>query len=131
MYQNGTFRRISELFQSHNILILALSATLTTACSASLTDPAPAESNRQQAQTRMGNDVTDSGLPISKRFRSLDDYLAHLEQTQGPVDGPWYKEVSPGIYELQTGGNLHLDVPSNEKRTFTRKELEKKFGFSN
>ena len=80
----------------------------------------------------MGNTVNDANLPVNKRFRSLDEYLAYLEQTQGPVDGPWYKEVSPGMYQLQTGGNLHLDVPADakEKRLFTRQELEKKFGFS-
>jgi hypothetical protein len=77
----------------------------------------------------MGNPVTDTSLPINQRFRTLDEYLAHLEQTQGPVDGPWYKEVSPGMYQLQTG-NLHLDTPSGEKKLFTRKELEEKFGFS-
>jgi hypothetical protein len=77
----------------------------------------------------MGNSVNDTGTPLHKRFATLDAYLAHLEQTQGPVDGPWYKEVSPGVYELQTG-NLHLDVPGGEKRRFTREELERKFGFS-
>ena len=77
----------------------------------------------------MGNSVTDTDIPISKRFPNLDEYLAFLERTQGPVDGPWYKEVSPGVYQLQTG-NLHLDVPGGEKRTFTRQELEKKFGFT-
>lgn len=74
--------------------------------------------------------VSDNQLPINQRFRTLDDYLTWLQQTAGPVDRPWYKQVGPGIYELQTAGNLHLDVPSNEKRTFTREELEKKFGFS-
>lgn len=102
---------------------------LASACSASLRDPAPSDNDRGQASQRMGNSVTDTNSPISKRFRNLDDYLAYLEQTQGPVDGPWYKEVSPGMYELQTG-NLHLDVPGDEKRLFTRKELEQKFGFS-
>ncbi len=73
--------------------------------------------------------MTDTGIPINKRFRSLEDYLKHLELTQGPVDGPWYKEVSPGLYQLQTAGNLKLDVPTNEKRSFTRQELAEKFGF--
>jgi len=77
----------------------------------------------------MGNSVTDTRLPINQRFPTLDDYLVFLERTQGPVDGPWYKEVSPGMYQLQTG-NLHLDVPGEEKRIYTRQELEKKFGFS-
>lgn len=78
----------------------------------------------------MGNSVTDTDIPISKRFRTLDDYLANLERLQAPVGGPWYKEISPGIYELQTSANLRLDVPSNENRVFTREELEKRFGFS-
>jgi len=104
---------------------------LAPACSASLRDAAPSDTDRQQASDQMGNSVTDTNIPINKRFRTLDDYLAYLEQTQGPVGGPWYKEVSPGSYQLQTG-NLHLDVPAgaDEKRVFTRQELERKFGFS-
>jgi hypothetical protein len=78
----------------------------------------------------MGKSVTDTNLPINKRFRTLDDYLAYLERTQGPVDGPWYKEVSPGMYQLQTAANLHLDVPTKEQQKFTREDLERKFGFS-
>jgi hypothetical protein len=79
----------------------------------------------------MGNAVSDENIPVSKRFGSLDEYLAHLELTQGPVDGPWYKKISENLYELQTG-NLKLDGPAgaDEKRLFTRQELEKKFGFS-
>jgi hypothetical protein len=79
----------------------------------------------------MGNAVSDTNIPISKRFGTLDDYLAHLELTQGPVDGPWYKKISENMYELQTG-NLKLDgaAGADEKRSFTREELEKKFGFS-
>jgi len=74
--------------------------------------------------------VTDPSAPISERFATLDDYLAYLERTQAPVDGPWYREVKPGIYELQTGGNLHLDGASPSRQTFTREELKRKFGFS-
>ena len=76
-----------------------------------------------------GKNVTNEQTPVSRQFRNLDEYLAHLERTQGPVDGPWYKQVRPGIYELRTG-NLHLDTPGGEKRTFTREELEREFGFS-
>jgi hypothetical protein len=104
-------------------------ALLASSCSASLRDPAPSDTDRQQASNRMGNSVTDTDAPISKRFGTLDEYLAFLERTQGPVDGPWYKEIRPGMYELQTG-NLKLDTPGEEKRIFTRDELEKKFGFA-
>ena len=73
--------------------------------------------------------MTGNQGPISARFRNLDEYLLWLEQYEAPADGGWYKEIRPGVYELQTGGNLHLDVPATEKRVFTRDELEKKFGF--
>lgn len=130
MYQIGTFRRIFELFQVPRLIALTLAGgLLAPACSASLRDPAPSDTDRQQASDRVGNSVTNANIPINQRFRTLDEYLGYLEQTQGPVDGPWYKEISPGKYELQTG-NLHLDVPSGEKRIFTREELAKKFGFS-
>ena len=68
---------------------------------------------------------------VSERFRTLDEYLQHLELTQGTVDGPWYKQVGPETYELQSG-NLKLDGPAgaDTKQIFTRKELERKFGFS-
>ena len=70
----------------------------------------------------MSNDQT----PINQRFRTLDDYLAYLE-LQSHVDGKWYKEIRPGVYELQTG-NLRLDNDT-QQRIFTREELERKFGF--
>lgn len=85
--------------------------------------------DKQSVSKKPVNAVTNEQTPINQRFRSLDDYLAWLEQNQGPVDGSWYKQVSPGIYELQTG-NLRLDDPSSEKQTFTREELARKFGFS-
>ena len=73
--------------------------------------------------------MTSQDQPIHQRFASLDAYLLDLERTQGPIDRPWYKEVSPGVYHLQTG-NLRLDTPGEDKRIFTRRELELKFGFS-
>ena len=113
-----------------------LAMLLLGACEASQKNVGEAKAGQQSATTtdrlatsNAGNDVTNEQVPINQRFRSLDDYLAHLERTQGPVDGPWYKEVRPGIYELQTG-NLHLDGPGGEKRSFTREELKRKFGFS-
>jgi hypothetical protein len=73
--------------------------------------------------------VTNAQLPINQRFRSLDDYLAFLEKTQAPIDKPWYREIRPGEYELQSGNFRSLGSPA-PKRVFTREELEKKFGFS-
>jgi hypothetical protein len=113
-------------------LLLALSGgLLTAACGASLRDPAPSDSNGQLPSKRVGNEVSETSRPVTERFRTLDEYLDHLELTQGPVDGPWYKKIGPDLYELQTG-NLKLDAPqgADQKRLFTRQELEKKFGFS-
>lgn len=72
--------------------------------------------------------MTKPTQPLNRRFRSLDEYLAFLER-QSHMDGKWYKEIRPGVYELQTG-NLHLDNDT-QQRIFTREELERKFGFSN
>jgi len=86
-------------------------------------------STSSRIDNNSGTSVTNDQVPINQRFRSLDEYLAHLEKMEKPVGGPWYAEVSPGVFQLQTG-NLHLDVPNNEQRTFTREELERKFGFA-
>jgi hypothetical protein len=129
-YPIVTFRRSFYLKQAHKLVASALVAGfVASACGASPGHSASSGSASRQASARIGNPVTDTSLPIHQRFSNLDEYLAHLERTQGPVDGPWYKQVSPGMYELQTG-NLHLDVPGGEKKLFTREELEKKFGFS-
>ena len=69
-------------------------------------------------------------LPINQRFRNLDEYLAYLRKHQAPVDGPWYKEIRPGVFELQTGNLRILGEDGREKKTFTREELERKFGFT-
>jgi hypothetical protein len=66
--------------------------------------------------------------PINERFPSLEAYLAYLEK-RAPMDGPWYRQVGPGLYELQTG-NLRLSDGPRAKRTFTREDLERRFGFA-
>jgi hypothetical protein len=71
-----------------------------------------------------------TGRTINERFRTLDDYLSYLERTQGPVDGPWYRLIKPGVYELQTGNLRVLGNAAEPKRIFTREELEREFGFS-
>lgn len=116
--------------QNMSILIVILSLTVS-ACSASLNEIAPSDTNNQLSSEPMGNAVSNTDPTISQRFRTLDEYLNHLELTQGPVDGPWYKQIGPDLYELQTG-NLKLDVPAGAdlKKVFTRRELERKFGFS-
>ena len=74
--------------------------------------------------------MSETEQNIARRFETLDAYLAYLEQHEAPVDGAWYKQVGPDLYELQTGNLRILGDDGTEKRTFTRAELEKKFGFS-
>ena len=108
-------------------------ALLATACGAS---PAPLEHSnaaRHNGVATTGNSVEHDNQSISQQFRTLDEYLAFLERTQGPVDGPFYREVSPGVYELQTGnlrvlGNDGDETPA--KHRYTREQLEKQFGFA-
>lgn len=74
--------------------------------------------------------MTNEQLPINQRFKTLDDYLAWLQQYAGPTDRAWYKEIRPGVYELQTGNFMPLEgTPGAQKRIFTREELERQFGF--
>jgi hypothetical protein len=116
LYQTCTFGNFDMAFRRLRTAFCFVGAmVMATACGAA---PTPA-----------GDKVTDAQLPINQRFHSLDDYLAFLEKTQAPIDKPWYRQVRPGVYELQTGNfrPLGAEVP---KRTFTREELERKFGFS-
>ena len=67
-----------------------------------------------------------ANLPFShgQRFRTLDDYLAHLKCFAAPIDQPWWREVRPGVYE-------HVKrMPGAPRETATRAELMKRFGFS-
>lgn len=67
-----------------------------------------------------------SGLPFShgRSFRTLDEYLEHLERYAAPVDQPWWREIRPGVYE-------HVRrMPGAARETATRAELEQRFGFS-
>ena len=73
--------------------------------------------------------VSDRQLPVNQRFHNLDEYLGWLRLTQAPVDGAWYKQIRPGVYELQTGNRRILGSDGEAKQTFTREELERKFGF--
>ena len=67
-----------------------------------------------------------AGLPFAhgKTFRTLDEYLEHLERYAGPIDQPWWREIRPGVYE-------HVKrMRGAPRETATRAELMKRFGFS-
>lgn len=65
-------------------------------------------------------------LPFAQghSFATLDEYLA-FRRKRGATDVPWYREVSPGVYELESRRG-----PGAPVRTYTRDELMKRFGFS-
>jgi len=88
---------------------LLLAAALLAACAPQ--DPAPM-------------DAPKADLPFAqgRTFATLDEYLAYLEQ-EGARDIPWWREVEPGVYELQ--GRM---LPEHRQR-LTRKQLAEKFGF--
>ena len=66
-----------------------------------------------------------ANLPYERgqTFRTLDDYLAHLEQ-QGAIDLPWWRRVGPDIYERVT--SMRGRAPERA----TRAELMRRFGFT-
>ena len=85
---------------------------------------APSQDNVSRAEERVNRDPVP-GLPFAqgRAFASLDDYLAFLRE-RGKHDVPWYREIGPGLYEL-----VSRRGPGATPRTYTRAELERKFGF--
>ena len=80
-----------------------------------------AASDRAKAATEEGV----AKLPYAQGhvFATLDDYLAHLKR-QSAIDLPWWREISPGVYE-------HVRrMPEGTRETATRAELLERFGFS-
>jgi len=59
-----------------------------------------------------------------RNFTTLDEYLAYLEQYNGPIDLPWWREVSPGVYEKV------VRMPEAKREVATRAQLEQRWGFA-
>lgn len=66
-----------------------------------------------------------ANLPYARgqTFRTLDDYLAHLER-QGAIDLPWWRQIGPGLYERVAR------MPGRPPERATRAELMRRFGFT-
>jgi hypothetical protein len=66
-----------------------------------------------------------ANLPYArgKTFRTLDEYLTHLE-AQGAIDLPWWREIRPGVYERVT------TMRPAQPEVATREELMRRFGFT-
>ena len=90
--------------------------------------PEQQSGNGSGAAPTEGATGTEEGvarLPFAqgRRFATLDSYLAHLK-TQSAIDLPWWREISPGVYE-------HVrHMPGAARETATREELMKRFGFA-
>lgn len=67
-------------------------------------------------------------LPYARgrSFGTLDEYLAYLEQYNGPVDLPWWRQIEPGVYRQE----LRIRASDIEPEVATRAELARRFGFS-
>ena len=88
-----------------------------------LSGPASAEKKETTAvQTAPGEGIANLPYARGKTFRTLDEYLAHLE-AQGAVDLPWWREIRPGVYERVTS------MPESRPEVATRAELMRRFGF--
>ena len=84
--------------------------------------PRPGETLVEESPDGVG--VANLPWARGQRFRTLDDYLAHLERN-GAMDLPWWRQVEPGIYEL-----VGMRVPGQSPERATRAELMRRFGFT-
>ena len=69
------------------------------------------------------NGVANLPYARGRIFDSLDAYLAYLER-QGAIDLPWWRQVSPGIYERVRR------MPGARPERATRAELMRRYGFT-
>ena len=81
------------------------------------------EKDTRAVQTSAAEGVANLPYARGKTFRTLDEYLAHLE-TLGAIDLPWWREVRPGVYEHVTS------MPGAQPEQATRDELMRRFGFA-
>ena len=88
--------------------------------------PVTEESLDGEAQAPVPSGEGVANLPFShgNSFRTLDEYLDHLERYAKPIDQPWWREIRPGVYE-------HVKrMPGATRETATREQLEERFGFT-
>ena len=74
-------------------------------------------------ESQNGGGVANLPYARGRSFRSLDEYLAHLER-QGAIDLPWWRPIGPGVYERVTR------MPGRPPERATRAELMRRFGFT-
>jgi hypothetical protein len=109
------------------IAIASITAVIFVASQARAVEAAPNLSQAQQGamsvQADPGEGVANLPYARGRRFKTLDEYLAHLEEL-GAVDLPWWREISPGVYEHV------IRMPNAKRETATREELMRRWGFT-
>lgn len=109
------------------LLLCASPAAAAEACSKapeSAVSSAEEPSGATEPSAEEGRPVSNLPYARGRTFRTLDEYLAHLEQ-QGAIDLPWWREVAPGVYERVTSMR-----PRGEPERATRAELMERYGFT-
>ena len=89
-------------------------------------DAAMRQAHGPEGESSLQQDDTPPQRPWARGhdFATLDAYLAYLEQYNGPIDLPWWREVSPGVYEKM------VRMPEGKREIATRAELERRWGFT-
>lgn len=122
------------MFDLATFIMVALAGFAVTACAGE----ADGDRRRTEAAATQSPHSPEGGMNESNRsggvarlpyargktFRTLDEYLAHLER-QGAIDLPWWRKVKPGLYERVTSR-----VPPGPPERATREELMRRFGFT-
>ena len=76
------------------------------------------------ASAATGEGVANLPFSHGRSFRTLDEYLQHLERHAAPIDQPWWREIRPGVYQ-------HVKrMPGASPEIATRDELLQRFGFT-
>lgn len=119
------------MHEKTRLIAIALAALSTPACAeeagggpkrGDTAPPRPAETATHGPN--QGGGIAKLPFARGKTFRTLDDYLAHLER-QGAIDLPYWRPVGPGLYERVT-----RRVPAGPPERATRAELMRRFGFT-
>ena len=85
-------------------------------------EPVAAPASDEPASSAPAKGVANLPYARGATFASLDDYLAYLEK-QGAIDLPWWREISPGVYERV------VRMPGAGREVKTRAELMELYGF--
>ena len=102
-------------------------ALVSAACDQSPTEatkPAQTTGGQEIDVTGQGEEVRNLPFARGRSFRTLDEYLAHLEQL-GAIDLPYWRRVGPDLYE-----RVATRAPRTDPERATRAELMRRYGFT-